>query len=257
MKIILYLCQILVILFSYSALAEGPTKNRIATITPWEFGLSTGVSIYGTSFIKELNSTYKRNSFWWREANPAIGLLAVRNISPSVGIEVSWINTRLSGNWNKSRAALLDVEGRESPISFNSTINQFGLMMVFNLSQIMLPGDDEDRGHLFIKTGIGISLMKDNKNFYPDVTSAGMSYALGGGYSVSLNERIKLQIGSTTIAINSDNMDGLHVVPKDNNGQILKPESIIEIYNYSYLSMIYRIGDFGSGKYKSTYKRRR
>lgn len=48
-----------------------------------------------------------------------------------------------------------------------------------------------------------------------------MSYALGHGYAISLNDKIKLQIGSTTIAVSSDNIDGLHLVPKDTGGQIV------------------------------------
>lgn len=105
-----------------------------------------------------------RNSFWYRDVNPAIGLFAVRNISPSIEIEMSWLNTCLSGRWNKTGLTLLDLANRESPITFNSQINQFDLMMVFNLDQIILPGDEDDRGHFFIKAGIGIALIKENKN---------------------------------------------------------------------------------------------
>ena len=257
MKIIFYLSQILVILSFQGASAKRPVTKGMPIITPWEIGLSTGASIFGTSFIQEPNATYMRKSFWHRDLNPAIGLFAVRNISPSIGIEMSWLKTRVSGRWNKTGLTLLDLANRESPITFSSQINQFNLMMVFNLDQIMLPGDDEDRGHFFIKTGIGIALVKDNKKFYPDITASDVSYALGGGYAVSVNEKIKLQIGSTTIAVSSDNIDGLHVVPKDTGGQIVKPKNIFEIYNYSYLSVSYRIGDFGSQKSKKYSKRRR
>jgi len=124
------------------------------------------------------------------------------------------------------------------------------------VNQIMLPGDEEDKGHFFIKAGMGISLIKDNKKDSPNSTSSGISYALGGGYSVSLNERLKLQIGSTTIGVGSDNLDGLHIVPRGKNAQIIKPKNIFEIYNYSYLSVSYSMGNFGSRKYRNIYKRR-
>ncbi|NEW83389.1 MAG: hypothetical protein GZ094_13620 [Mariniphaga sp.] len=96
MKIIFYLTQILVFLFFHIVSAKTPVNGAVPIITPWEIGLSTGASIYGTSFIQKPDATYMRNSFWYRDVNPAIGLFAVRNISPSIGIEMSWLNTCLS-----------------------------------------------------------------------------------------------------------------------------------------------------------------
>jgi len=257
MKIIFYLTQILVILFFTSASAKRPLTSGMPVITPWEIGLSTGASIFGTAYIQESNATYKRHSFWYRDVNPSIGLFVVRNISPSLGIEISWLNTRISGKWNKTGLTILDLAGRENPITFNSQVNQFDLMMVLNLDQIMLQGDEEDKGHFFIKTGIGISKIKDNKKFYPEINSYAMSFALGGGYSFSLNEKIKLQVGSILRAVNTDNLDGLHAVSSGRNGEMVEYKKSFEIYNYSYFSVSYSFGDFGSHKSKSSFKRRR
>jgi len=257
MKIIFYLTQILVILFFTSASAKRPVNSGMPVITPWEIGLSTGASIFGTSFNQDVNAIYKRHSYWYRDINPGLGLFVVRNISPSLGIELNWFNTRLSGRWNKGWPTLPALANQESPFTFSSQINQFDLMMVFNIDQIMLPGDDEDKGHLFIKTGIGISKIKDNKGFYPEINSSAMSVALGGGYSFSLNEKIKLQVGSILRAVNTDNLDGVHVVNKNKSGKLTEFTQIIEIYNYSYFSVSYSFGDFGSQKSKSSFKRRR
>jgi len=226
-------------------------------ITPWEIGLSTGASIFGTSFNQDANAMYKRHSYWYRDINPGIGLFVVRNISPSLGIEISWLNTCLSGRWNKGWPTLPVLAALEGPLTFSSQINQFDLMMVFNINQIMLPGDEEDSGHFFIKTGVGISKIKDNKKFYPETNSAAMSFALGGGYSFSLNEKIKLQVGNVLRAANTDNLDGVHVVNKNKSGKLTEFTQIVEVYNYTYFSVSYSFGDFGSQKSKSSFKRRR
>ena len=132
----------------------------------------------------------------------------VRNISPSLGVEINWLNTRLTGTWNNKWPALPISTSYQSPLTYNSQINQFDVMMVFNLNQIMLPGDEEDVWHLFFKSGIGITKIKDKKKFYPDGSSyARMSFALDAGLSVSLSERIKLMIGSTFRFVNTDNLD--------------------------------------------------
>jgi len=257
MKIIFYLTLILIFLFFQSASAKRPVTSGMPVITPWEIGLSTGASVFGTAYLQESNATYKRHSFWYRDVNPGVGLFVVRNISPSLGIEMSWLNTRLSGKWNKTGLTILDLAGRENSLTFNSQINQFDLMMVFNINQIMLPGDEEDSGHFFIKTGVGISKIKDNKKFYPETNSAAMSFALGGGYSFSLNEKIKLQVGNVLRAANTDNLDGVHVVNKNKSGKLTEFTQIVEVYNYTYFSVSYSFGDFGSQKSKSSFKRRR
>ena len=257
MKIIFYLTQILVILFFHSASAKRPVTSGMPVITPWEIGLSTGASIYGTSFNQDANASYSRHSYWRRDVTPGFGLFVVRNISPSIGFEFNWLNTRLKGRWNNSWNILPPLESKEIPLTFNSQVNQFDLMIVFNIDQIMLPGDEEDRGHFFIKTGIGISKIKDNKKFYPEINSAAMSFAFGGGYSYSLNENIKLQVGSILRAVKTDNLDGLHVVSSGRKGEMVEFTKTFEVYSYTYFSVSYSFSDFGSLKSQSSFKRRR
>jgi hypothetical protein len=257
MKNILYLTQILVILFFQSASAKRPFDKKSPVISPWEIGFSSGVSIFVTSVNPEPAAINNQVNYWHNSINPGVGLFAVGNISPAIGVEVNWLNTRLTGKWDNKYPPHLVSVGRENPLTYNSQINQFDLMLVINVDQMMLPGDPEDSGHFFIKTGIGFSEIKDNKKFYPGITYARISYALGAGYSVSLNEKLKLQIGSTFRSVNTDNLDGVHVVVNDKNGQLVHFMKIFEIYNYSYLSVSYRIGNFGSSKYRLTFKRPR
>ena len=257
MKIPLYITQILVILFFQSAMAKGPFDKKMPVISPWEISFSSGVSIFVTSVNPEPGAINNQVNYWHNHVNPGLGLFVTRNISPSIGIEVNWLNTRLTGTWNNKYPPHLISAGRENPLTYNSQINQFDLMVVLNVDQIMLPGDPEDNSHFFIKTGIGASMIKDNKKFYPGITYTRISYALGVGYSLSLNERIKLQLGSTFRSVDTDNLDGVHVVANDKNGQLVHFMKIFEIYNYSYLSVSYRMGNFGSKKRKSIITRHR
>ena len=75
-----------------------------------------------------------------------------------------------------------------------------------------------------------------------------MSFALDAGLSVSLNERIKLMIGSTFRFVNTDNLDGVHVVSTDLTGKTIEYMNIFEIYNFTYLRVSYNLGNIGFKK---------
>jgi len=257
MKTTFLLTQIIVILFVQNISAKNPFNRGVPTIAPWEIGLSSGVSIFISSFNPESSAINKKLNYWNNGINPGFGLFVVRNISPSIGFEMNWLNTHLTGKWSGKWPLLPILAGRESPLTYNSQINQFDLMMVFNIDQILLPGDPEDMGHFFIKTGIGLAHIKDTKKFYPGINYDRISGALGAGYSVSLNEKIKLQIGSIFRTVNTDNLDGVHVVANNKNGQLVNYMKIFEVYNYSYFSATYSLDDFGSNKSRHKYKRRR
>ena len=257
MKTISILTLILFILIWQSASAKKTIKNGVPVVSQWEFGLTSGTSLFLTSINPDQNAVNKKINYWRNELNPAVGLFVVRNISPSLGFELGWLYTRLTGKWNNKWPPLAVSTGRPSPLRYDSEINQFDLMMVFNLNQMMLPGDEEDNGHLFFKTGIGLSQIHDNNKFYSVSNHARISFALGVGYSLSLNKKLKLQIGSTFRSVVSDNLDGVHVVGNDTNGKLVNFMKIYEIYNYSYLSMSYNLGKLGSKKYRSTYYKKR
>lgn len=248
MKIIFCFMQILLVFLFQSASAQRYRLKEIAIITPWEIGLSSGVSFFETSVNPAPNAQYRRVNYWNRGINPGISLSVVRNFSPSLGVEVNWLNTRLTGTWSNKWPPLAIAEGRDIPLTFNSQINQFDLMMALNMNQIMFPGDDEDAWHIFCKTGIGITQIIDNKKFYSGNNYIRMGFALDAGLSLSLSLKTKIMIGSTFRFVNTDNLDGVHVISYDLNGQTIDAMKTYEIYNYTYLRVGYNFGKFGSRK---------
>jgi len=257
MKIIFCIILLLETLLLQSVSAKRPGFKGTPNISPWEIGFSSGASIFLTSVNPESNALNKKINYWERGINPGIGLFVVKNFSPSIGIEINWLNTNLTGKWNNKWPALPVSAGRESPLTFNTQINQFDLMMVFNVYQIMLPGENEDIGHLFLKAGIGISEIKDNKRFYASNNYDRLSIALGIGYSLSINDRVKIQLGSTFRFVNTDNLDGVHVVAYDKSGKMVDFMKIYELYNYTYLSISYNLGKFSSKKYYGNFNKHR
>lgn len=238
-----------------NASVYGQMSKSVATILPWEIGFSSGASSFITSINPNSDAPYKKINYWYTNLNPGIGLSLTRNISPSLGIEFNWLNTRLTGRWNNYWSPHPLSVGHESPLTFNSGINQFDLLMTFNVNQMMLPGDEEDPWHLFIKTGINISNISDFKKFYPENKYQCLGISLDAGISFSLTKRVKLLIGSDWRIINTDNLDGVHVVFTDLNGNNdAEFKRIYEIYNYSYIRINYGFGHYSSKSSKATLK---
>ena len=239
--------QVLIFLLLTYASAQEIRFRGVGYTSVWEIGISTGVSTFLTSLNPTSALNFNKFNYWHNDVNLGIALSAVRNISPSVGIEMNWLNTSLSGRWNDINPLPSISAGHQSPWTYyKSKINQFDLMAAFNLNQIMLPGDAEDVWHLFIKTGIGMTQIIDSKKFYPDGSSyVKMSYALDFGISVSLSEKIKLMLGSTFRSVNTDNLDGIHVFSKDADGKMIAIMNIFEIYNFTYLRLNYNLGKIG------------
>jgi hypothetical protein len=243
------LIQSVIIILFQSALLYGQTSNSTGIISPWEIGVSTGVTTFLTSINSKAIAPSRRINYWYANLNPCVGLSVARNISPAFGMEFNWLNTRLTGRWNDNWPAHPLSFGQESPFTFNSSINQFDLMMTLNLNQIMLPGEIEDPWHFFIKTGIGLSCIKDNKKFYQVSNYQSMSIPLDVGISFSLSERVKLLMGSTWRLVKSDHVDGVQVVYTDVSGNISNElGTIYELYNFTYISITYGFGHFSSKK---------
>jgi len=242
---------ILLLLFFHSASAQRNLKAQGGTVSPWEIGISGGASSFVTSVNPEAIESNNQINYWNRDINPGVGLSIARNISPSLGIELNWLNTRLTGSWNNIWPQHPISAGRESPLTFNGQINQFDLMMTFNINQIILPGDLEDKWHFYLKTGVGLANIHDKMKFYPGITYNRFSAALDAGLSFSLSDKIKLQIGSTLRSVNTDNLDGVHVVSTYIDGQTTYFMKVFEIYNYSYLRVSCNLGKFGNGKSKA------
>ncbi len=249
--------QILGILLFQSATAQSNKNKRIGHISPWEIGVSGGISSFNNTINIAPGVTDNLVNYWYRDINPGIGLSVVRNISPSLGIELNWLNTRLTGRWNNTYPPLAVSAGYSLPLTFDSKINQFDLMMAFNLNQIYHPGNDKDRWHLYFKTGIGMTHIKDNQNFYPGESPyLRISVVADGGVSVSISEKVKLMAGSSFRFVNTDNLDGVHIEGTV-NGNSVRYINISEIYNYTYLRVSYSWGHFGSKKSSCVYMNKR
>lgn len=268
MKFTFCLLQTLLILLIQPVTTQGQISKRIET--PWEIGISGGVSSFVTSIASGAGAPSKEINYWHRDLNPGIGLSVVRNISPAISLEMDWLNSRLSGKWNDRWPPIPISAGRETPLKFSSQINQFDLLMAFNVNQIFLPGDEEDIWHIFFKTGIGITAIKDHKKFYPVFNQQGLAFSIDAGISYSLNERFKLQIGSAWRLVATDNLDGVHasyiVVSGNTNAnsdsvnvdlQINTAEfkKVYEIYNFTYIRISCCINNFGLKGIKGIRKR--
>jgi len=257
MKIFFYITLISLNFLFYNVSAQKNRNNRTGIISPWEIGVSGGVSTFLTSINPEAGATPGKINYWNPETNPGLGLSVTRNFSPSLGVEMNLLSTRLTGTYNGEGTPNGFFELNQAPSTFNSQINQFDLMMTFNLNQILLPGELEDIWHLYFKTGVGITHIKDQMNFYPgDSPYLKYSLAFDVGLSVSINKRIKINVGSTFRSVNTDNLDGVHVGSTDLDGKKVSHMKIFEIYNFTYLGMSYSLGDFGSKKSNGIFRKK-
>jgi hypothetical protein len=257
-KIIPCLTQIIVILLLQNVSAQRSFNKPTRTFSRWEIGLSGGVSSFVTSVNPSSGTMSGQINYWTRDLNPGIGLSVVRNISPAFGIEIDWLNTRLTGTWNNRYPPLAISVGRESPLTFNSGINQFDLMAAFNINQIILRGKKEDRWHLFLKTGIGSTYIRDIKKVNGDLnTNTRISFVIDAGLSVLTTEKIKLMLGTSFRSVNTDILDVVMVTTNDLNGKIVNYMKVYEIYNYTYLRVSYNLGKPGSKKSRGTSRNKR
>jgi len=243
------LAQILIISPFQTASAQNHSKKHTGYITPWEISLSVGFTTFVTSVNPAQGASDRLINYWYRDKNPGIGFSVTRNFSPALGVELNWLNTRLTGTWNDKWAPLTVSAGYPIPLTFNSKINQLDLVMTFNLNKIVHPGNEIDNWHLFFKTGLGLSHIKDNQDFFPGESPYNrLSFITDGGLSVSVSEKVKLMAGSSFRFVNTDNLDGVHVESTDLNGNTVGYINIFEIYTYTYLKMSYSLGHFGSKK---------
>lgn len=64
-------------------------------------------------------------------------------------------------------------------------------------------------------------------------------------------------VGSTLRAVNTDNLDGVHVAATYLNGNSVSYMKVYEVYNFTYFRVSYSMGDFGSQKSKSSFNKKR
>jgi opacity protein-like surface antigen len=120
-------------------------------------------------------------------------------------------------------------------------------MFVPNLNKIIAPNSDNDKWYLFLKGGLGATFLKEYSGLYPyNKPGIGFVYALayGGGLSYTVNEKIKLKIGTTWYRVETDRLDGVHTAKP--NGDIRSDAgyyfNVKEKYFYPYIGLTYGFG---------------
>ncbi|HEY3389620.1 MAG TPA: hypothetical protein VGK38_08630, partial [Prolixibacteraceae bacterium] len=185
----------------------------------WEVGISGGVSQFLTTINPNSDAPFKKFNYWNADMNPAITISAIKNFSPKFSAEFEFLTTKLSGTWNPNNGypvPPLALDKRlPHPDPFKTGINQFTLMFVPNLNQIIAPNSSNNKWYVFAKIGAGASFLKEYKALYAySVPGNKFEYALvyGGGLSYKINDNIKLKIGANWYRVETDRLDGVHTV---------------------------------------------
>ena len=243
--------------FTQSTVAQSRRLNSDSR-NSWEFGISGGVSQFQTTINPSSDAPFKKFNYWNVNFNPAVSLSVIKNISPKFSAEFEWMTTKLSGSWNPNNGypvpPLATDQGLEYPEPFKTGINQFNLLFVANLNQLVVPNRTNDRWYLFVKAGGGAALLKGYNALYAYIKTANsFEYAIvyGGGISYQINEKVKLKLGLNWHRVESDRLDGVHTVLA--GVTTLKPGAnppgvdphyfnTKERYIYPYIGMTYGLG---------------
>jgi len=243
---------IILLIFAQSTVAQY-SRRRASVQSSWEFGFSGGASKFLTSINPNADAPYKKFNFWNADYNAAISLSVIKNFSPKFSAELELLTTKLSGVWNKDNAYGFPLPStmENPPGPFKTGINQFNLLFVANLNQIVAPKKASDRWYLFVKAGGGGANIKAYSSLFPYDKGSGLKYsiAFGGGLSYTINEKIKIKLGSMWYRIESDRLDGIHTVRP--GVEILTGNAdlyynVKERYVYPYIGMTYAIGELKS-----------
>jgi len=217
----------------------------------WEFGFSGGVSQFQNTIDPNSNATYKKFNYWNADFNTAISLSVIKNISPKFSAEFEFLTTKLSGTWNPNKGypvpPLAIDRGLEYPNPFKTGIEQYNLMFVANLNQIVAPKNASDKWYVFVKAGGGGTRLKQySALFYLSQTGKIFKYSLsyGGGLSYRINEKIKIKLGTTWSRVESDRLDGVHTLKPGVTPEGIDPDiyNAKEVYIFPYIGMTYGLG---------------
>ncbi|MCX6238894.1 MAG: outer membrane beta-barrel protein [Bacteroidia bacterium] len=226
------------------------TKSKDST-TPFEVGLSLGGSSFITSFNPDAKGSDRFVNYWQNKINPGVGLTVTRNVYPWLGIGLNYLFTSFTGTWNdKSLTMPVPLNG-DNQLSYKSMINQFDLLLNFNINKLVAPGKARDKWNIYIRTGPGYTMIKDNIVFFTGQLSKNtirFSYTFDPGVSFRLSDNIKLKAGIALRIVFTDNLDGVHLFSTDPGWKY--SYHISEIYHYTYLSINYNLGGKISSKPK-------
>jgi len=236
------------------SVAQYSRRSGSGDNNPWEFAFTGGASQFLNSINPNSDATFKKFSYWNTDYNAAITVSIIKTLSPKFSAEFEFLTTKLSGSWNENSGYGIPppATAEKLPIPFKTGINQFTLMFVPNLNKIVAPNSANEKWYLYVKLGIGASYLKELKPaLFPYSKKSGFKYALayGGGLSYTINEKIRLKLGTTWYRVDTDRLDGIHT-SKPGIVVLTKDEDLVynvkENYLYPYIGMTYGFGQVQS-----------
>jgi len=248
------LIAVIMLFVVQNSVAQYSRRSGSGDRNTWEFGFTGGASQFLNSINPNSDATFKKFNYWNADYNAALTVSIIKNFSPKFSAELEFLTTKLSGSWNENNSygIPLPATAQKLPSPFKTGIKQFSLMFVPNLNKIVAPNSANEKWYLFAKLGIGATLLKELKPaLFPYSKTSGIKYTLvyGGGLSYTINEKIKLKLGTTWYRTESDRLDGVHT-SKPEIVVLTKNEDLVynvkEKYLYPYIGMTYGFGQIQS-----------
>lgn len=247
-----FVLLVAIILFLAQSTVAQNSQSISGGESSWKIGFSVGVSKFLTSINPNSDAVFKKFNYWNTDYNAAITLSVIKKFSPKFSGEFEFQTTKLSGNWNENNGYPVPLRaidlGLLYPTPFKTGVNQFNLMLVANLNQIVAPNRASDKWYLFVKGGGGAAFLKEYSALFPySIPGNKFEYTIvyGGGLSYQIDEKIKLNLGVTWYRVETDRLDGVHtlkpgVVKETSNADFFF--NIKERYIYPYIGMTYALG---------------
>ncbi|MCX6239877.1 MAG: hypothetical protein NTY07_20420 [Bacteroidia bacterium] len=246
----------ILLLIAQSTVAQY-SKRRSGDVSSWEIEFTGGVSKFLTSINPNSDAVYKKFNYWNADFNGAFTLSVTKTISPKFNAQFEFLTTKLSGQWNVNSGypvpPLAIAQGLSYPNPFKTGVNHLNLLILANLNQIVAPNSANDKWYLFVKGGMGLAFLKEYSSLYPLVQPGNpFKYTViyGGGLSYTINDKIKLKLGSTWYRVETDRLDGVHILKPGGDYQVDPgfAYNVKERYIYPYVGMTY---GFGKANFKA------
>ncbi len=218
---------------------------------PWEIGFSGGISRFVTSFNPNPDAVLKKFNYWNNDANPAFSLSVIKNFSSAISGELEWVNTKLSGSWNMNNGysvpPLAVTNGLSYPQPFKTGINEFDFLLNLKFKKLVHQFTKNSAWDIFIRGGIGIDLIKDDRALYHfDHSRNGFAYSIlyGGGISYKVSPKLTIKVSAMMSRVTTDRLDGVRELKPGQLSNGTNPYyyyNLKERYIRPYIGVIYAI----------------
>ncbi|MEI6139453.1 MAG: OmpA family protein [Mariniphaga sp.] len=255
LNVILQVFGIVLLFISNSYAEDSHDIDTLAISTlitlPWEIGISGGLSRFVTSFNPNQDAVLRKFNYWNDDINPAFSLSVIKNFSPTLSGELEWVNTKLSGSWNKNNGYSippLDVaNGILIPQPFETGINEFDFLLNVKLKWLSSLLTKNKAWRIFLRGGIGLDLIKDYRALYHfDLPRNGYAYSIlyGGGISYQIAPKLTIKASLMMSRVTTDRLDGVREIkpePYATGTNIFYYYNLKERYVRPYIGIIYSI----------------